>query len=169
MRALWAAGTKAFEGERVALPETTSYPRPVSSIPVIVGGGGERRTLRIAALLADGVNLSSTTSTLDHKIAVLREHCVAVGRNPDDVEITVLDLPVVGTDRDDVAARVERLRGRTAARAYADRHHAGTPAQQIDRYRELVRRGVRTVFVAPQGLTGAREIEPFGAITAAFR
>src|SRR6202012_2153069 len=40
--ALWAAGTKACPGARVSLPETTSYPRPVHDIPVIVGGNGER-------------------------------------------------------------------------------------------------------------------------------
>ena len=41
MRALWAPGTKAYDGERVSLPETTCYPRPVGDIPVIVGGSGD--------------------------------------------------------------------------------------------------------------------------------
>ena len=59
MRALWAPGTKAYAGERVSLPETTSYPRPAGRIPVIVGGNGERRTLAIAARLGDGCNLPS--------------------------------------------------------------------------------------------------------------
>src|SRR4029079_573491 len=44
-RALWAPGTKAYDGRAVTLPETTSYPRPVTDIPVIVGGKGERRAL----------------------------------------------------------------------------------------------------------------------------
>ena len=73
MRALWAAGTKAYAGERVSLPETTSYPRPAASIPVIVGGNGERRTLRIAARLGDACNLPSDVERLDHKLAVLRQ------------------------------------------------------------------------------------------------
>ena len=55
-----------------SLPETTCYPRPVSSIPVIVGGSGER-TLRIAARLADGCNLPSDLAVLDDKLAVLRD------------------------------------------------------------------------------------------------
>ena len=63
---------------------------------------------------------------LDRKIAVLRAHCADVGRDPAEVAVTVLDLPVVGRDRDDAWARVERLRGRTAAAAYARRTHAGT-------------------------------------------
>lgn len=148
MRALWAPGTKAYDGDTVTLPETTCYPRPKNGIPIIVGGGGERRTLRIAARLADACNLPSDPATLDAKLAVLRRHCDEVGRDPSEVEITVLDLPIVGRDRDDTWQRVERLRGRTAAATFAARHHAGTVDDQRQRYAELAERGVGTVFVA---------------------
>ena len=146
MRALWATGTKAYDGQRVVLPETTAYPRPVHDVPVIVGGAGERRTLRIAARLGDGCNVP--VDDVDAKAAVLRRHCEEVGRDPAEVALTVLDLPVVGRDRDDVWERVERLRGRTAAATYARRHHAGTPDQHRERYAGLADRGVSTVFVA---------------------
>src|SRR3954449_642436 len=148
MRALWAEGTKAYHGDRVALPETTCYPRPASDVPIIVGGAGERRTLRIAARLGDGCNLPSDVELLDRKIGVLRQHCEDVGRDPAEVAVTVLDLPVVGRTRDDVWAKVERLRGRTAAATYALRHHAGTAMHQRERYERLAERGVSTVFVA---------------------
>jgi alkanesulfonate monooxygenase SsuD/methylene tetrahydromethanopterin reductase-like flavin-dependent oxidoreductase (luciferase family)/predicted kinase len=146
MRALWGAGTKPFSDGGVTLPETTSYPRPVHHVPVIVGGGGERRTLRIAARLGDGCNVPA--DVVEHKAAVLRRHCEDVGRDPDEVSVTVLDLPVVGRDREDVWDRVERLRGRTAAATYARRHHAGTPAEHRERYARLADQGVGTVFVA---------------------
>lgn len=146
MRALWASGTKPFYDGDVSLPETTSYPRPVHDVPVIVGGSGERRTLRIAARLGDGCNVPS--DVVGQKTAVLRRHCEALGRDPDEVAVTVLDLPVVGRDRDDAWARVERLRGRTAAATYARRHHAGTAAQHRERYAGLADQGVSTVFVA---------------------
>jgi alkanesulfonate monooxygenase SsuD/methylene tetrahydromethanopterin reductase-like flavin-dependent oxidoreductase (luciferase family)/predicted kinase len=166
MRALWSTGTKAYDGPRVRLPETTCYPRPVSDVPIIVGGSGERRTLRIAARLADGCNVPSDLQSLDRSVAVLRQHCDEVGRDPDDVAVTVLDLPVVGADRDDVWAKVERLRGRTAAATYAVRHHAGTPAHQRERYERLAERGVSTVFVAlpdlrtPEDLLSVRDMLP---------
>jgi alkanesulfonate monooxygenase SsuD/methylene tetrahydromethanopterin reductase-like flavin-dependent oxidoreductase (luciferase family)/predicted kinase len=158
MRALWGPGTKAYDGERVRLPETTSYPRPVGRIPVIVGGGGERRTLRIAARLADGINVPSDPETLDRKIEVLRAHCRDVGRDPAEVAVTVLDLPVVGRDRDDTWARVERLRGRTPAAAFARRTNAGTAAQQRDRYGALASRGVDTVFLGLGDLAGPEDV-----------
>jgi alkanesulfonate monooxygenase SsuD/methylene tetrahydromethanopterin reductase-like flavin-dependent oxidoreductase (luciferase family)/predicted kinase len=166
MRALWSRGTKAYDGERVVLPETTCYPRPVSDVPIIVGGAGERRTLRIAARLADGCNLPSDPEFLDRKIAVLRQHCEEVGRDPAEVAVTVLDLPVVGRTRDEVWAKVERLRGRTAAATYALRHHAGTPEHQRERYERLAEQGVGTVFVAlpdlrrPEDLLDVRHMLP---------
>jgi alkanesulfonate monooxygenase SsuD/methylene tetrahydromethanopterin reductase-like flavin-dependent oxidoreductase (luciferase family) len=160
LRALWAPGTKAHHGRRVSLPETTSYPRPVGTPPVIVGGSGERRTLRIAAELGDGCNLPSDPATLARKVEVLHRHCADVGRDPREVAVTVLDLPVVGADRDDTWRRVERLRGRTAAATYAARHHAGEAAAHRERYRVLHRDfGVSTVFVGLPDLEGAADLE----------
>jgi alkanesulfonate monooxygenase SsuD/methylene tetrahydromethanopterin reductase-like flavin-dependent oxidoreductase (luciferase family)/predicted kinase len=164
IRALWSRGTKAYSGERVSLPETTSYPRPVADVPIIVGGGGERRTLRIAARLADGCNVSSDEKTIERKIAALHQHCEQVGRDPAEVAITVLDLPVAGRDRDEVWARVERLRGSAAAAKFAQTHHAGTYAEQRLRYAALRDKGVRTVFVALGHVQGPEDVLALGAM-----
>ena len=166
MRALWAAGTKAHNGPRVSLPETTAYPRPVGRPEIIVGGGGERRTLRIAAELADACNVPSDVATLDQKVGVLRRHCLAVGRDPEDVAVTVLDLPVIGHDRDDTWRRVERLRGRTAATTYARRHHAGEANEHRDRYRVLADRGVRTIFLGLSDLDSVDDVERLAPVLA---
>jgi alkanesulfonate monooxygenase SsuD/methylene tetrahydromethanopterin reductase-like flavin-dependent oxidoreductase (luciferase family)/predicted kinase len=168
MRALWQPGTKAYDGQRVSLPETTCYPRPVSRIPIIVGGGGEKRTLRIAAALGDGCNLPSDTDTLDRKLAALRRHCLEVERDPAQVAITVLDVPVIGRDREHAGSIVERLRGRTSAAAFAQRHHAGTPADHIGRYRLLAERGVTTVFVSLPDLEDPDDVLRLSPVTAAF-
>jgi alkanesulfonate monooxygenase SsuD/methylene tetrahydromethanopterin reductase-like flavin-dependent oxidoreductase (luciferase family)/predicted kinase len=154
MRALWAKGTKAYDGARVALPETTCYPRPIGQPKVIVGGNGERRTLRIAAELGDACNLP-TTDVFEHKLAVFERHRERAGR---DVAVTVLDLAVVGRDREDVWRRVERLRGSTPAPAYAKRKHAATVAETADRYRALLERGVSTIFVALPDLEGPDDV-----------
>jgi alkanesulfonate monooxygenase SsuD/methylene tetrahydromethanopterin reductase-like flavin-dependent oxidoreductase (luciferase family)/predicted kinase len=158
LRALWAPGTKAYHGRYVHLPETTCYPRPISDVPIIVGGSGERRTLRIVAEQADGCNLPSDQAVLKAKIDILRRHCAAVGRDPESVEITVLDLPVIGTDREDAAVRVERLRGRMPAAVYAARHHAGLAIDHARRYLELADLGVSTIFVALPDLAGADDL-----------
>ncbi|MEO5854189.1 MAG: LLM class flavin-dependent oxidoreductase [Nocardioides sp.] len=163
MRALWAPGTKADPAS--GLPETTAYPRPPAPVPVVVGGSGERRTLRIAAQHGDACNLpSADLAVLDHKIGVLRAHCAEVGRDPAEVAVTVLDLPVIGVDRDDVWARVERHRGRTPAAAYAARTHAGTVADQRDRHALLAGRGVTTVFLATPDLGGPDDVLALAAL-----
>jgi hypothetical protein len=74
------------------------------------------------------------------------------------VAVTVLDLPVVGRDRDDAWSRVERLRGRTPAAAFARRTHAGTVSEHRARYAELAAMGVRRVFVGVRGLAGPEEV-----------
>lgn len=167
MRALWAAGTKKHDAHGVVLPETTSYPRPVGSIPVVVGGSGERRTLRIAAEHGDACNLRTTDEDeLRRLVAVFHAHCDDVGRDREEVEVTVLDLPVVGRDRDDVWARVERHRGRTAAATYADRTHAATVAGHRDRYARLAGLGVRTVFLATPDLDRPEDVLDLAGLTA---
>ena len=80
------------------------------------------------------------------------------GRTRHDVAVTLLDLPVVGRDRDDAWATVERLRGRTPAAAFARRTHAGTVAQHRERYAALADLGVSTVFVGVRGLGSPDEV-----------
>jgi alkanesulfonate monooxygenase SsuD/methylene tetrahydromethanopterin reductase-like flavin-dependent oxidoreductase (luciferase family)/predicted kinase len=168
LRALWAPGTKAYHGRYVHLPETTCYPRPIGDVPIIVGGSGEQRTLRIVAEQADGCNLPSDQTMLQTKIKVLHRHCAALGRDPASVEITVLDLPVIGINRDDVAVRVERLRGRLPAATYAARHHAAPAADHARRYLELADLGVSTIFVALPDLAGADDLARCAPLLAAL-
>ena len=139
MRALWAPGTKPAAG----LPETTSYPRPVGALPVIVGGRSAR-VLEIASRLGDACNVPSDP-----------ESVTRAKRAMGDKSVTVLDVPVVGRDREHAAQLVERLRGRVSAAAYARLHSAGTAANHADRYRALAASGVDTVFVALPDLSGA--------------
>jgi alkanesulfonate monooxygenase SsuD/methylene tetrahydromethanopterin reductase-like flavin-dependent oxidoreductase (luciferase family)/predicted kinase len=168
LRALWAPGTKAYHGRYVHLPETTCYPRPISDVPIIVGGSGEQRTLRIVAEQADGCNLPSDQTMLQTKIKILHRHCAALGRDPASVEITVLDIPVIGINRDDVAVRVERLRGRLPAAVYAARHHAAPAVDHAQRYRELADLGVSTIFVALPDLAGADDLARCAPLLAAL-
>jgi alkanesulfonate monooxygenase SsuD/methylene tetrahydromethanopterin reductase-like flavin-dependent oxidoreductase (luciferase family)/predicted kinase len=167
LRALWQPGTKAYRGERVSLPETTCYPRPVSSIPLIVGGRG-KRALRIAARMADGCNLPSDLAVLDDRLGVLQQELDLAGRDPAEVAVTVLDVPVIGRDREHAAEIVEALRGRASAAAFARSHHAGIAADHIGRYRLLAERSVRTVFVGLPDLARPEDLSRLAPVISAF-
>ncbi|MFL6100237.1 MAG: LLM class flavin-dependent oxidoreductase [Actinomycetales bacterium] len=168
MRALWRPGTAAYDGDLVQLPETTSYPRPVGPVPVVVGGRGPR-LLGIAARRGDACNLPSRLDVLQPGIERLRVACAEAGRDPAEVAVTVLDVPVLGVDRDDAARRVEQLRGRTSAPAYARAHHAGVAADHVTRYRQLAGLGVSTVFVALPDLQGPDDLARLAPVVAACR
>ncbi len=85
-----------------------------------------------------------------------------------EVAITVLDVPVLGRDREHAAALVGALRGRTSAAVFARRHHAGVAADHIGRYRQLADRGVSTVFIALPDLTGPDDLSRLAPVVSAF-
>ena len=80
----------------------------------------------------------------------------------------MLDVPVIGRDREDAGSIVERLRGRTPAAAFAGRHHAGTADDHIGCYRLLAERDVRTVFVSLPDLAGPEDVLRLAPVAAAF-
>jgi F420-dependent oxidoreductase-like protein len=67
-------------------PQSITRPRP----PIMIGGGGERKTLRLVAQYADACNVFGGPIAIHHKYEVLREHCAAIGRDPDEIERSTL-------------------------------------------------------------------------------
>ena len=89
---MWSEDNGAYEGTHYQLAETLCSPPPVSSPRprVLIGGGGERKTLRIVAKYADACNFIGDAATVSHKVEVLRRHCAEVGRDPAEIEVTAL-------------------------------------------------------------------------------
>jgi F420-dependent oxidoreductase-like protein len=91
---MWSDDNGPFKGQHYDLAETRNYP-PALSKPrpkIMIGGGGERKTLRLVAKYADACNLFGGIDTADveHKLAVLKSHCEREGRDYDSIEKTVL-------------------------------------------------------------------------------
>jgi alkanesulfonate monooxygenase SsuD/methylene tetrahydromethanopterin reductase-like flavin-dependent oxidoreductase (luciferase family) len=140
--------------------EAVCYPRPLQEhVPILVGGSGERRTLRLAARYADACNLFGDPDTVRHKIEVLHGHCEAEGRDPATVTVTHLGAarvltPNVSTGQD--------ASGRSAT-------GAATVEEHIGRYRELAEAGVQTAIVALSDAEGPASVSRFADVVAAFR
>lgn len=94
---MWSEDDGPFEGRHYQLAETLCRPAPVSSPRprIMVGGGGERKTLRIVAQYADACNLMGPVEVVAHKIDVLRAHCDRLGRDIGEIDITAMyrDVP----------------------------------------------------------------------------
>jgi F420-dependent oxidoreductase-like protein len=89
---MWSENDGAYEGKHYQLAETLCSPRPVSSPRprILIGGGGERKTLYLVAKYADACNLFGDATEVAHKIDVLRRHCETVSRDPNEIEVTAM-------------------------------------------------------------------------------
>ena len=110
IRRLFTEPTVDFDGRYYQLKEARCEPKPVQKPypPFVIGGSGEKLTLRVAAQYADIWNFSGgSVETFQHKVRVLHEHCAAVGRDPADIELSIqLRLAY-----DDLPGAVETLQG----------------------------------------------------------
>jgi F420-dependent oxidoreductase-like protein len=110
---MWSGGSgthEAFEGQRVTATHLINSPQAISKprIPILVGGGGERKTLRLVAQYADACNLfGRSPEVVSAKLAILREHCERLGRPYDEIERTVLTS--IDLDDESTDAAVERF------------------------------------------------------------
>jgi F420-dependent oxidoreductase-like protein len=92
---MWSDDDGPYEGKHFQLAETICVPPPIQRPRprILIGGGGERKTLRLVAQYADACNLfASTPDEVAHKLEVLRGHCENVGRDPSEIETTMLAL-----------------------------------------------------------------------------
>ena len=146
---LWGPGSPAYRGRVLDIPEAVSYPRPLQErVPIIVGGQGERRTLRLVAEHADGCNLFGDPDRVRAKLAVLHAHCAELGRDPATIEVTHLSTALTAPSADALARLAADLRpGRTPPSRYAASVRAGTTAEQVERYAALAEAGVQTAIV----------------------
>jgi len=138
-------------GGRYAFDGAVHHPVPIQRhLPIMIGGGGEKKTLRTVAKHADMWNVAGTVEEMTRKVEVLRGHCEAVGRDPSEIEFT---LDIKATIRDSEAeadrawrAAMERNLTPLADVADDDSFWNGTPEQLAERLAPYVELGFRTVL-----------------------
>jgi F420-dependent oxidoreductase-like protein len=89
VRQMWSESEEPYAGTHYQLERTLNRPQPLRTPPILIGGGGEKKTLRLVAQYAQACNLFAGPE-LEHKLDVLRGHCEAVGRDYDEIEKTVM-------------------------------------------------------------------------------
>ena len=150
---------RLLDGERVTATgryradDLRLLPDPIQArVPIMIGGGGERRTLRVVARHADMWNAMGTPETIERKIAVLREHCLAVGRDIADIELTVGANIVIRGDRATAEAvyadqlRVNRATDQTNV-TQPHQRWIGTADDIVERIRAYIAIGIGGLIV----------------------
>jgi F420-dependent oxidoreductase-like protein len=89
-RGMFDNETFSYSGTHYSVVEARVVPRPQRRIPIMIGGSGEKKTLRMVAELADLCNVGGTAGLVARKLAILDEHCAAVGRDPREVKRTAM-------------------------------------------------------------------------------
>jgi F420-dependent oxidoreductase-like protein len=109
---MWSDDNGPYEGTHYQLAETLCSPKPVSEPRprILIGGSGERKTLRLVAQYADACNIFGGPEEVAQKVDVLRRHCDTIGRDPNEIEVTAMyrDLAPDATV-DDVLRGAEEL------------------------------------------------------------
>jgi F420-dependent oxidoreductase-like protein len=112
LRALWTEPVANFDGAHYKLVDAYCEPKPRQSpLPILIGGRGEKRTLRIVATHADRWNGSGSLEMLEHSIGKLGEHCEVVGRDPASIELTARNDFQITADRATADAVLAKLAG----------------------------------------------------------
>jgi F420-dependent oxidoreductase-like protein len=112
-------------------PQSISRPR----VPIMIGGGGERKTLRLVAKYADATNVFGGPEQIAHKYEVIRQHCADVGRNPDEIERSTLQNVNLARE---------------------------TPAQVVDRFGELADAGAQHLVLGVADVIDPQHLETIG-------
>ena len=140
-QAMWSGGTgsgESFSGKHVTATRLLNSPQAISRprIPIMIGGGGERKTLRLVAQYADACNVFGDATRIAHKYAVLREHCERLGRPYDEIERS--SLQSVDLQRE-------------------------SPEQIVERFGALGEAGAQHIIFSVRGVSDTAVLERLGA------
>jgi alkanesulfonate monooxygenase SsuD/methylene tetrahydromethanopterin reductase-like flavin-dependent oxidoreductase (luciferase family) len=153
---MWTEPRTTFHGRYFHVEDAILEPKPVQTPhpPVMIAGGGEQMTLRAVARLADACNIvRDDPATVRHKLAVLRGHCDAAGRDYDTIEKTHVQAWLLACDDAAVAAKRERLAARGLLPGFV-----GTVSEAIDLIGQYQDAGVESVINGERNDIETREL-----------
>jgi alkanesulfonate monooxygenase SsuD/methylene tetrahydromethanopterin reductase-like flavin-dependent oxidoreductase (luciferase family) len=149
-----------FKGKHYRIEEALNFPRPIQpgGPPILIGGGGERKTLRLVAQYADACNLFGDAATIRHKLAVLERHCEDVGRDPAEITKTRLGTIVIAPTLQEAQRKGEEMRvARGLSEEWYRSYTIGGPDEVAEQVQPLLDAGLDGVIF---NMRDAHELEP---------
>jgi F420-dependent oxidoreductase-like protein len=109
-RAMFTEERATFHGDHFRVDGAYNNPKPLrGDIPIVIGGSGERKTLRMVAQYADGCNIFGDVPRVRHLLGVLDQHCEDVGRDPGEITKTRLGTLVIAPTHESAEAKLQKL------------------------------------------------------------
>lgn len=142
-RAMFERDHVTFEGTHYRTDDARNLPRPIRAggPEILVGGGGERRTLRLVAQHADACNLHGDPDGIRHKLEVLHRHCAEVGRDPAEIRVTRLATLVI-TSSAQQTGELQNFLARAAGPDALTTSNLGQPGEVVEQLHALAEAGV---------------------------
>ena len=129
-RAMFTEPQATIAGDRLSVAGAYNNPKPLrGDVPILVGGSGERKTLRMVAQYADGCNLFGDVERAEHLLGVLGGHCERLGRDPAEITKTVMMSLAIAETEDGVRAKLDAMRAAGLPQSRIDGTVGGTPEQ----------------------------------------
>ncbi|MGU3646787.1 LLM class F420-dependent oxidoreductase [Microbacterium sp. C23T] len=157
--------TYSFAGEHYRLVDAPALPKPVQSrVPVIVGGGGPKRTPELAARFATEFNIGFRSEAESaEKFAGVRAACERIGRDPDSLKLSVALPTLAGASASELDRRAENL-GRTVDELRGDVNIVGTRDEIVAKVERLVAIGAQRVYFQVMDLQDVSHVEYLGEV-----
>jgi F420-dependent oxidoreductase-like protein len=164
IRAMWTEDRASFEGKFYQIKNAYCNPKPIQKPypPIMVGGSGERETLKIVAKYADACNIFGSTDTVKTKLKVLRDHCNSAGRDYESVLKTKLGRVMIDKDKDALQARVSKAMKDVPEERVREFLTFGTPEEvkrQVESFRDA---GIEYFIVNLEPQRELEALELFG-------
>jgi F420-dependent oxidoreductase-like protein len=140
VRSMFTEDQTTFHGEHFDVDGAFNNPKPVrGDIPIVIGGSGERKTLRLVAKYGDACNLFGNGNRIKHLLEVLEQHCEDVGRDSSEITKTALGSVLIAPTHEDAQARVKELLASGTPQARIDNSAVGDPdtvGERIQGYKD---------------------------------
>jgi F420-dependent oxidoreductase-like protein len=134
VRAMFTEEQATVAGDHHSVTDAYNNPKPLrGDIPILIGGSGERKTLRMVAQYADGCNLFGDPERVKHLLGVLGGHCDTVGRDPSEITKTAMMTLVIAESEDGVKRKLDTAREAGWPEERIAAATAGTPEQILKR------------------------------------
>lgn len=166
IRKMWAEEEPAatFNGKYYQINNAYCNPKPIQkpSPPIMVGGSGERHTLKIVAKYADACNLYGSAETVKRKLSILNEHCKSVGRDYDSILKTKLGFIIIDNDKEMVEKRIRQISKAIPEDQVREFTIYGTPEDVLEQIKLLEEVGIQYLIVDLEPYRELEALEIFG-------